>query len=277
MWLAFKEVLSDLWYFANGISLSTKPNVKMAAVEPNPRKEALLPRSETEDTGNPKLSSAKDNQLLGYPVYVLTEKTDIFCVPELGFDIKITTVNYGQTLQLIRQKGDYAEVQFMTYHGWVSMANVTDDREQVCPMFRPMYCYDNKNEHTTRLRECIKDEMLGGVLSIALQSAEFVLYKLWENKRQISWNNYRPRIAGAWQTALRGALGVNIGIEPHTGAILECAGSGQSAFLGYVESVHPDSSIVLHSIGRVKEGEFRAEHLTRDVWKEWRPVFITFT
>lgn len=67
-------------------------------------------------------------------------------------------------------------------------------------------------------------------------------------------------------------------LEPKTGSILEYAGDdGVNGFLAYVVAVHPDLSITIKSIGRLKEGEYREEDFTQSQWKEWRPVFISFS
>ncbi len=275
MWQVVKEVLFELWVFfvESILKLPKQKGVKddkkfTHSTEPA-EDSSLLPDST--------LLPSKAGEAIGHRVYVAVPNAACYLKPRQDFDTRIVVFDYGQALTFIRFAGEFSEVQSESVRGWVSTSVLVDDKKLVLPNFRPAYRYDAYNEHTERLRLCLKDEMQGGELGLPLQSAEFVLYKLWELKVTIQWGLNRPRLSGAWQTLLRGMRGVQMGIVPRTGAVLECGGSGERAFLGYVEAVHPDSSIVVQSVGRVEDGEFRVEHLSHDEWKEWRPIFISFT
>lgn len=271
---AFWEVLSDLWSFVVeavfGHTRQEQPLLKLTgSTQANPSATTTSPSAPTQ-------VATKSGQVLGQQVFVCSEKAFCHAEPRFGFDTRIATFNYGQMLTLIRTREGFSEVQSATVRGWVEASDLAEDPAGVFPHFRSTCHYDAHNPQTVRLRYCLQDEMLGATLALPLQSAEFAFYKLWENRVSVMWGYKRPRTPGAWQTALRGRSGVQIGIEPRTGAIMECSGSGQQAFLAYVDAVHPDSSLVVQSVGRVREGEYREERFTHEEWKEWRPVFISF-
>jgi hypothetical protein len=58
--------------------------------------------------------------------------------------------------------------------------------------------------------------------------------------------------------------------------VLECKGDKEQ-FLAFVESVIPDDSIIISSIGRHEAGVYEKQEFTRAQWRELRPVFISFT
>jgi hypothetical protein len=46
--------------------------------------------------------------------------------------------------------------------------------------------------------------------------------------------------------------------------------------LSYVAAVHPDQSIVIQNVGAKTPGEYQEVTLSQAVWREFRPVFISF-
>jgi hypothetical protein len=83
---------------------------------------------------------------------------------------------------------------------------------------------------------------------------------------------------GTVHQLLRGQPGVTIGVEPKTSSLIEgMETETHKAFLGVVVAVQPDGTITVQSVGRVNAGEFRVEHFTRTAWREFRPVFISFS
>lgn len=270
---ALKEVLLDLLFFAKDFfrglfSFSEKQDSEVST------QEALA--SATNILDSPE-SVIYDDFIEGQKMYISEDSVSCYLAPKRFFDSKVTTLNYGEEVLFIRSEGDFSQVQTGDVAGWVFSSLLTDNPQHVFPNFVSERTYTADDPEVLRLRKCIKDEMMGGEISMVLQSPEFILYKLWRERIVAPWEVHAPRIAGAWQPLLRGKRGIQIGIEPRTKSVLECSGSGQRPFLGYVESVHPDHSIVLESVGREVDGEYRTERISQSDWKEWRPVFISMT
>ncbi|MCA9362376.1 hypothetical protein KC906_03290 [Candidatus Kaiserbacteria bacterium] len=278
MWLqAIREVLQDLWQFVVTGLLRGKTSVAPLQL---PGQTAMgtntsIPAERFTFPG-PKVSLSSD-EAFSQTVYVAVPHLPCLARPALNFDLQLGLCTYAQTVQLLRTAGEYAEVRTGALQGWVLQQGLTDRRSAVFPECTDGVLYTAVHPETEKLRLCLKDDMLGGVLGLSLQPSEYVRYRLWQRRVQVPWAKQRPRVAGEWQRLLKGARGVRIGIEPRTGAVLEhVREEGSDAFLGYVETVHPDLSISLSSVGRVNDGEYRYEQLAHAEWKEWRPVFISF-
>lgn len=274
---ALWEVLKDLWNFVchefSGLSHGAYSLNKNATVgvEPPRKIGSLLSRPIV-------ASENKAGDLIGWTAYVQIDTVPYFSQPEFIFDTKLGSFSYGDKLMVICNVNNFSEVRTATARGWVDAKALAEDSHQVLPDLKPKIIYNAQHEQTVKLRQLIQDEALGQRLGLPLQSVEFVLSVLKRRQVLIPWLAERPRSPGRWKTLLKGLKGVTLSLEPHTGAILEYAGDdGVQGFLGYVEAVHPNLSITLQSVGREKEGEFRIEEFSHDEWKEWRPVFISFT
>lgn len=271
------EVLKDLWDFAchevNGLFKQGRDrnNAEIINSEQPERIENIAAKPII-------ISQNKSGDVVGWNAYIQADVAPYFSQPELSLDTKLGSFSFGDKVMAVRTVKGFVEVKTAAKCGWVEEGNLTEDINKVLPNFKPAFVYDYDDEEVVKLRRLLQDEVLGQYLNLPLQSLEFVLSVLKRKQIQISWPAERPRLPGSWKTILRGIKGVSMSLEPHTGAILEYAGDdGVSGFLGYVEAVRPDQSITLLSVGRVEEGEYRVEECTRDVWKEWRPVFISFT
>jgi hypothetical protein len=140
--------------------------------------------------------------------------------------------------------------------------------------FTPGLCYLALDAETKKLRRLIKDEFFTTRVHSPLLGMEYVTYRLQESGRKIDWSNsIRPRAAGAWHQLLKGARGITIKISPKTGSIMEY-GEGMTAVLAYVESVTPDETISIASVGRYKPGQYSEEVLTKTAWQELKPLWL---
>ncbi len=209
-------------------------------------------------------------------VFVQVESVPYYAVPEISFDTKLGNFTYGQKLVFLKFHGDFSEVSIANKCGWVETKYLSDSSQIIFPVLRPAYVYNASHEQTIKLRSCLQDAMLGNELQLPLQSPEWTLYQLWARGTTLSWPPERPRGAGQWQKLLRGKPGVLIGIEPKTGSIMEVGEGAGFPFLAYVESVSPDQTITISSVGREQAGEFLVDKFIKEEWKEWRPVFISF-
>lgn len=224
------------------------------------------------------ISQNKSGDLVGWSAYVKVDIAPCFSQPEQSVDTKLGSFLYGDKVMVVRTINNFVEVRTATMCGWLDEKDLTDDFNKVLPNFKNATIYGSGDEEVIKLRRLIQDEVLGQYLNLPLQSLEFALSVLKIKQTHVPWPAIRPRLPGSWKNILRGIKGVSMSLEPHTGAILEYAGDdGVSGFFGYVEAVRPDQSITLLSVGRVEEGEYRSEECSRDVWKEWRPVFISFS
>tara|TARA_B100000508_G_scaffold77271_1_gene60088 strand:- start:1038 stop:1829 length:792 start_codon:yes stop_codon:yes gene_type:complete len=263
MWKAFLEVIHDLSLFATGREVDE-------IAPPTTQKQNLnkLTSSATRQTPVTHLYGA---------AYVITREEFLLLEPALSIDGRVTVLHYGDQVAVNRLQGDYAEVVFAGRQGWVRRDSLSDDPALVFPQFEPGYVYHSRHEDTIKLRKYLNDETLSGRLDLPVQPVEHIVYMTKRKKMPFTWPHDRPRTPGQLNALLRGRPGVHTAIEPRTDAVIESTDPDGLAFMGCVEAVHPDNSIVVSSFGRVTEGEYRSETFTQSEWKEWRPVFLTFT
>ncbi|MFT7644758.1 MAG: hypothetical protein ACI9BF_000415 [Candidatus Paceibacteria bacterium] len=274
---ALQEVLMDLWRFmfrqpkhSHGLPLLTP--------EPQSSKESMVKdRAVNSLSGVIAPSTDSVSQSLGRVAYV--KSGDAICLsgPKFVFDTKIKSLSYGDEVVVTRTLDSFAEIETGGVRGWVEVKVLSDDIQQVFPNLKSNQIYEFNNDQTIKLRKYINDETLAHLLLLPLQSTEYVLYMLKRSGSRLVWPPIRPREPGALHKILRGVKGAVISIEPRTRSIFEYVGDEESSFLGYVEAVHPDLSIKLHSVGRLEDGEYLVEEFTHDEWKEWRPIFVSFT
>jgi hypothetical protein len=275
---ALKAVLMDLWCFMfrkqeYSNSIPTTPELQ------SPSNHESKVTDKTVNSLSGVIVPPTDNitQSFGRVAYVQSDEAICLSGPNFMFDTKVKSLSYGDEVVVNRTQDSFAEIETGRARGWVETKVLSDDVQQVFPDLKPSQIYGVNNEQTIKLRKFIKDETLAQLLLLPLQSTEYVLYMLKRTGSTLVWPPTRPREPGSLHKILRGVKGVGISIEPRTRSIFEYVGDGESSFLGYVEAVHPDLSITLHSVGRLEEGEYLVEELTHVKWKEWRPVFLSFT
>lgn len=209
----------------------------------------------------------------GDQYFVGIENVYLYTDPVISFDTACMTLPYGSKIRLLKFGGRWAQVRFAATEGWVLKDVLKDNATDVFPQFITGVYYDASNTETVKLRLCISDEFGCAASDVPLTSAEYVVYALQKHKRYISWSNERPRIAGTWQRKLRGRSGIHIGVSPKTETIMEYI-IDDIGYVAYVEAVFPDGSIKLSSIGLYAEGQYDEEVMTKEQWRELRPVFI---
>lgn len=214
--------------------------------------------------------------LEGRLAYVCTDVAVCLREPVTLFDTVSGFLSYGEEVVVGQAGAAFVHVKTPEIHGWVDATCLSDSKTAVFPNLKPNNFYDAKNEETYKLRRYLKDDLLGHKLKLPLQSVEFILYTLKRSSVSIQWPQERPRVAGNWHTILRGVTGVSISIQTRTASVMEYI-DNEKGVLAFVKEVKPDLSITVVSVGREKEGEYREEEFTQTQWKEWRPVFISFT
>lgn len=265
MWRAFWEVIGELWLFAIGKDGETTPPHTVKQSAPS---EATAPQQNVKPFD-------KSEAYFGV-AYVTSLKVELWQEEQTTFDGVLTSLNYGDRVVVKRIIADKALVSFGALTGWVLQSDLSDDGLHVFPNLKPGFIYTARNQETIRLRNCIQDAASGGYLNMLLQPLEYILYQLKTYNHQIDWPAGSVRNVGSIHAVLRSNRFVRISVEPHTGDVIESTDE-DNPLLGYIEAVHPDNSILVSSVGRVTEGEFRRETFSHEKWREWRPVFLTFS
>ena len=195
--------------------------------------------------------------------------------PYLMFDGVLGHLTYGAPVRVVRPAGRFAEIRFGLQRGFLERDALTSEVGRVFPEFTSGREYLADDPETAQLRMYISDEFAAAPLAVPLQPGELVTYRLGRAGRSLPWGSDRPRLPGQWQQLLRGKRGISIGIMPRTGAVMEYRDEEGTGFLAYVESVTPEESLTLVAASADETGVFTRDLVPKEVWREWRPVFIT--
>ncbi len=212
--------------------------------------------------------------LYGDAAYVLTPEAKAFHRAVWTFDGVVKSFPYAASVTVLGFEGRFARIVNDAGTLFILKDELTTHKEEVFADFHTGEIYSANHPDTKKVRRLLRDEFFAAELCMPLQAVEFVMYRLFVAGRTIAWKSTRPRLAGQWQNLLKGQMGIQIGIMPKTGAIFEYTKPDGSGFLGYTKAVHVDDSIVIEGIGRMIEGEYREEVLTKETWQELRPVWI---
>lgn len=268
-------VIDDLFQFARAAVFGVVVNTdaitpSLSGVTVAPALQTAGPKSRvTSHTSFPLISEHPS----GTQYFIGEAQTDMYQDPVVSFDAALGRLVYGDMVQVIKLGGRWAHVRIAEKEGWILKDALRDKAADVFPLFVPEVFYDADNTETVKLRMCIADMFKGDASSSPLSDTEYVSYKLFKKGKQIPWGDYRPRLAGTWQTRLKGKPGIHIGIRPKNESIMEYI-ADDVGHLGFVEAVFPDESIKISGIGLQTEGTFSESMLSKDQWKELRPVFI---
>ncbi len=257
---AFIAVVVELWEFVFSL-----PGTSERVIDISP---------ETKPVMVPSIQSKSLNTPLAT---VVGAQVPLLARPVQAFDTQVGVVSFPRQVKVLHIEGDYTHVSVGDTSGWIPSAFLETNGTDIQPRFSKGVTYGADHDETIKIRKLLQDECFGGVLQLPLQAVEFVLWRLQSINASIDWGIQRPRLPGYWQRILKGKPGVHIGIEPKTNAIMEYFSETGKGILGFVTSVHPDQSIVVQSIGKNHEGEYLEEMLSANVWREWRPVFISYT
>lgn len=271
MYDALVEVLRDLWAFA-----FLKKPIFEASIDT-----VSVQKSSTQQPQPPASLQQQQQQKAGYSLesricYVTQPQVRCLHFASNSFDSLRGLLGYGEKVSVVQHKNTWAFVESASVQGWVESKFLTENKHSVFPQLHSGQVYGANNAETKKLRQYLNDELLGGLLQLALQSAEFVIYQLRLSGTKVAWPLERPRLPGMWQSILVGKRGVFIGQEPKTGSVLE-GNERKEPFIAFVESVTPDNSIVISYVGRSESGMYEKKECTRTQWQQWSPVFISFT
>ena len=198
----------------------------------------------------------------------------LYIHPTVTFDSAITSVPYGAEVLVHRFENRFASVTYGEYAGWMLKDTLHTEIDAVLPRFVVGLTYHYEDENTEKVRNYIHDAFSGGAAHAPLASVEYVTYRLLRVGHSIPWGATRPRVAGSWQRLLKGVRGVYSGIVPKTGSIMEYETEGVGV-VAYVEAVAPDETIRISMILDDDNARYLEQELTKESWRELRPVFIS--
>lgn len=204
-------------------------------------------------------------------------ETPLFINPTREFDSVVTKLPYGAMVMVLEQRGRWARVVYETHEGWALRDDLVDRAAYVYPQFIVGEQNTAHDPNTMRIRALLEDEFAGAAAEIDLQAAEYVQYRLFRKGITVQWPGTRPRIAGLWHVILKGIPGIHAGVSPKTGAIMEYMHTEEEGHLAYVEAVFPDETINISEVNYPDRGIYNERVLTREEWRELRPIFIQVT
>jgi hypothetical protein len=208
-------------------------------------------------------------------MYAGTLSVPLYKNPTVEFDTQIATIPYGEMVMMLEPRGRFFRVIWGTIEGWVVREDLADRAVRVYPEF--IVGHENVIDHpnTAHIRAILNDPFGLNHSEYPLQAGEYVLYKLWRKGVHINWPQVRPRTPGLWHKILKGVQGVHIGVTPKVGSIMEYLFENEVGHLVYVEAVFPDNTVTISEVNYPDSGLYNERELTRDEWKELKPVFMS--
>lgn len=301
MMVALKEVLVELFLFTLGkesnearpaqtnstaaplLSAPTPPQqiapVDQPLLSPTPVKEVETVSAETGSL----LRSAVPTTLpdtpsslpeVGTVAYVKAVQLSCFLRPVRSLDSVIGVVPYGSSVNVLQYQGRWAQIERKGEKAWVEKDGLVDERSEVYPHFIEGVIYEPSHPVTEKIRVLINDEFAAAALLAPLLDIEYVTYRLFVEGRVIKWPKRRPRLAGDWHTILKGVSRIHMDIRPTTHCIMETIDDDNMGQVFFVESVQPNESIVVSSVGGAVEGRYTKETMSKGEWQQLRPTFI---
>lgn len=268
MWVAFVEAVKDLWvFFVESVFKTNQPASLLLTAPDN-----VLPlQSSSELPKDTTLHTSVSAQKA-----FATSTSQIFLRPGIHFDEVVATSSFGEAVVVLEAKAGWYQIVNDRLTGWIEASNVTFDKKEIFPEFVSGRRYDAAAVETIVVRQWLGDLCAGGLMRIALQPIEYILYTLQTHGIVFDFGCIRPRTPGTLYTLLRGQAGVEIGVTPKTGTLIEYIDVDDTSVLAYVTAVHPDQSIVVKGIVNTATGQYKEVQLSEAAWRELRPVFIQF-
>lgn len=198
----------------------------------------------------------------------------VYQQPTIEFDSQVGSIPYGEMVMMMEPRGRFSRVVWNSLEGWVLREDLVDRAIGVYPEFT--IGQENSVDHTNtvHVRAILGDTFGLGRSEFSLQAGEYVLYRLWKKNIRLAWPATRPRVPGLWHKILRGVPGVHVGVVPKVGSIMEYMWNNDIGHLAYVEAVFPDDTISISEANYPDSGIYNERELTKEEWKELRPVFI---
>lgn len=207
-------------------------------------------------------------------VYIAGVSVPVYKNPTMEFDTQIGTIPYGEMAMMLEPRGRFLKIVWNALEGWVLREDVVDRAAHIYPEFIVGEENSVDNPNTAHVRAILGDVFGIGHSEFALQAGEYVLYKLWRRNIRVEWPPVRPRVPGLWHKILRGTPHVQMSVTPKVGSVMEYMLTNDMGHLAYVEAVFPDNTIAISEANYPDGGVYSERQLTKEEWKELRPVFI---
>jgi hypothetical protein len=201
----------------------------------------------------------------------------VFKNPTGEFDTVVGRLSFGMLVMVLGEKGKFVRISSNGIEGWARREDLVDRAAHVYPEFIIGKENNSNDENTTRVRAILGDEFGGSDIEYPLQAGEYVLYRLYRKGLRIIWPVSRPRTPGMWHELLRGMPGTHMGVAPKTGTIMEYMLHDELGHVAYVEAVFPNETISISEVNFPHSGIYNERVLTREEWRELRPIFIQVT
>jgi hypothetical protein len=131
----------------------------------------------------------------------------------------------------------------------------------------------NKDTTTTRLLLTRQYSRIDALQP--LQPSEYVAFSLQEQKIRVT-EDAKHWLPGYWHKNLKGQANVHISVNPSQGAVIEYFDENQDGKIGIVKKLYEDDTIIFTSVGLYTDGVYEEHTVSKAVWHELRPVFVTF-
>lgn len=209
-------------------------------------------------------------------MYTGSESALLYQQPTIEYDGVLARLPYGSLVMVFENRGRWSQVSVNGLNGWILRDDLLDRSAYVYPQFIVGATNVCDDPNTLRTRACIRDEFAGSVTELPLQSSEYVLYRLMRKGIEIAWPNIRPRSEGRWHEVLKGVADVHMGMRPREGMVMEYVTEEGHGHMAYVEAVFPEETISISEANFPNDGIYNERILTKNEWKELRPVFLSF-
>ena len=175
---------------------------------------------------------------------------------------------------VIEVRGRWSKIIHNGSTGWILREDLIDRAAHVYPHFIIGEPNESDDPNTIRVRAMLEDIFAGGESGLPLLSSEYASYRLLRKGLKILWPKTRPRTEGEWHTILKGVPGIYMSIAPKTGSVMEYSTEEGVGHLAFVEAVFPDETINISETNFPENGIYNERVLTREEWRELKPVFI---
>ncbi|MBY0310337.1 hypothetical protein K2Q16_04305 [Patescibacteria group bacterium] len=271
---AFIEVIKELFSTSRG-TYNVKPESTTRREFPAPVAAPLLsavtvPPDVFDFSGRPDIGTHTE-------AFVRVPEARLFLRPVHAFDSVLTVVPYATPVRVMRHEGRFTSIEHHGVIGWVHKDELVYSGESIFPELAVGESYDAHHASTQAVRRYLGDDFFTESLYLPLLAVEYVSFMLRRNGRTLPWTMVRPRRAGTWHVLLRGGRGVHVGLAPHTGAVIEYDVPDGESVVGYVESVRPDGTLTVSTVGKDEEGVFVRYQLNEKEYRELRALFIRVT
>lgn len=216
----------------------------------------------------------KKPYMRGMVMYVESRNVPLYMNPTIEFDSAIACIPFGSLVIAGKPKGRFYPVMWGEKSGWVLRNDLVDRAIHIYPVFTVGQENGVDTQNTIQVRALIGDPFSLSRSEFHLQAGEYVLYRLWRRGKKILWPKIYSRVPGNWHKILKGIQGVHIRMTPKVGSLMEYINEEEIGYIAYVDAVFPDETISISEVNNPDLGIYTERTLTKDAWKEFRPVFI---